>query len=196
MKVEISNELKNGYRVVLKEYPRPEGRKDFWLNITREPSKSRHPKPELNYLYRTIEAAQQAEENFFKSVELIQQRRIDRKNEKTAAKANMQNPYKVGQIVYDSWGYDQTNIDFYQVVEVLERSVVIRPIGGEYVEGSGGMMCANVKPVKDQIVGEPIKKILQVMTSNGNSNYYIKSKHGWISNYEKGEKGVYSSWYA
>lgn len=36
---------------------------------------------------------------------------------------------EVGQILYSSWGYDQTNIDFYQIVRVSEKgSVWILPM--------------------------------------------------------------------
>ena len=31
---------------------------------------------------------------------------------------------EVGQVLYSSWGYDQTNIDFYQVVRVSEKGTV------------------------------------------------------------------------
>ena len=39
------------------------------------------------------------------------------------------NPVKVNDIFYSSWGYDQTNIDFYMVVEVLKSSVKVISIG-------------------------------------------------------------------
>ncbi len=39
------------------------------------------------------------------------------------------NPVKVNDIFYSSWGYDQTNIDFYMVVEVLNASVKVVSIG-------------------------------------------------------------------
>jgi hypothetical protein len=38
---------------------------------------------------------------------------------------------KEGDILYSSWGYDQTNIDFYQVVEAKEKAVLIRKIGSK-----------------------------------------------------------------
>lgn len=37
---------------------------------------------------------------------------------------------KVGDVFYTSWGYDQTNVDFYQVVAITEGGCYIRPIGG------------------------------------------------------------------
>ena len=43
---------------------------------------------------------------------------------------------KVGDILVSSWGYDQTNIDFYQVVGVTKASVKIREILKKRVGGS------------------------------------------------------------
>jgi hypothetical protein len=40
----------------------------------------------------------------------------------------MTNPYKVGDILVSSWGYDQTNIDYFQVVRTSDKSVWIREI--------------------------------------------------------------------
>ena len=37
----------------------------------------------------------------------------------------------VGDIFYSSWGYEQTNIDFYQVVGVTDKTVKLRKISQE-----------------------------------------------------------------
>ena len=42
--------------------------------------------------------------------------------------------YKVGDILYNSWGYNQTNVDWYQVIKVKPKSIVIHPIAGDYKE--------------------------------------------------------------
>ena len=39
------------------------------------------------------------------------------------------NSVKINDIFYSSWGYDQTNIDFYQVIDVLPNSVKVVSIG-------------------------------------------------------------------
>ena len=44
---------------------------------------------------------------------------------------------KVGDILYSSWGYDQTNIDFYKVVKVSEFSVWIQELSKKIVEITG-----------------------------------------------------------
>ena len=42
---------------------------------------------------------------------------------------------KVGDYLYESWGYDQTNIDFYKVTELVGKSSVkIIPVKGTFVE--------------------------------------------------------------
>lgn len=40
----------------------------------------------------------------------------------------MAHPLTVGTVLYSSWGYDQTNIDFYEVVKATAKTVTIRGI--------------------------------------------------------------------
>lgn len=44
---------------------------------------------------------------------------------------------KVGDILYSSWGYDQTNIDFYKVLAVTKASVKIAEIPSRVVADNG-----------------------------------------------------------
>jgi hypothetical protein len=55
----------------------------------------------------------------------------------------------VGTIFYASWGYDQTNVDFYKVVEVSKsgKSVKIMECAADLVEGRG-LVAAPDKPVR------------------------------------------------
>jgi hypothetical protein len=57
---------------------------------------------------------------------------------------------KVGDIFYCSWGYDQTNIDFYQVVELSAsgKTAKLREIGKTFVNPTGGPI-EHVSAVKD-----------------------------------------------
>lgn len=41
------------------------------------------------------------------------------------------NPVKVNDIFYTSWGYDQTNIDFYMVVDITQSSVKVVSLGSD-----------------------------------------------------------------
>lgn len=60
---------------------------------------------------------------------------------------------KVGDILYRSWGYDQTNVDFYQVTRKTGARIAVRPISDEIAEQTGAM-CGNTMPVKDAFKGE------------------------------------------
>ena len=74
-------------------------------------------------------------------------------------KADRSKPHslKVGDILVSSWGYDQTNIDFYEVVEVKgTATVIIREIAQER-EQTGWEQYKAV-PVPGSYIGEPLVK--------------------------------------
>ena len=73
---------------------------------------------------------------------------------------------KVGDILYSSWGYDQTNIEFFKVVKVSDFSVWIQGIGKEIVEVTGWahqnvvpVDCSEVKVRNWDVPGEYITKV-------------------------------------
>lgn len=72
---------------------------------------------------------------------------------------NFRHTLKVGDILYSSWGYDQTNIDFYQVVEAGEKSVKIREIGKKSTDDS------HVIPTKDKFIGPSKTKLVSTRNS-------------------------------
>lgn len=41
----------------------------------------------------------------------------------------------VGDVYYTSWGYDQTNVEFFEVVRETEASVVLRALASEVRDG-------------------------------------------------------------
>jgi hypothetical protein len=45
---------------------------------------------------------------------------------------------QVGDILYSSWGYDQTNIDFYQITKVTPRQVIIEQLQKKVTGGGRG----------------------------------------------------------
>ncbi len=168
-------------------------------NAVRIESKARIPRPLFNYRFRSLEKMN----NFCQ--EWINEKRQEaeaKKNKKSllAQAAKSEHPYKVGQIIYNSWGWEQTNIDFYQVVEVKPKSIKIRAITSAYAKDQKccGSMSAYVVPVKDDFKDEPqIKRVLLYLSSTDNTpTFYIKAKYGSYSIYDQGDAGLYSSWYA
>lgn len=66
---------------------------------------------------------------------------------KSINQSNFINPLQVGDILYYSWGYEQTNVDFYQVIGKTEKSVKIQEIESKTVEN--GFMSGNTTALKD-----------------------------------------------
>jgi len=120
----------------------------------------------------------------------IAKREQEQKAALAAAKADFVNPFKVGQLFYDSWGYDQTNIDYYEITEVKAKSVMLARIESEHCGDS------RVKPAAGQFKGQPVLKTVQVRFYNGQANYYINGDRGSISPYTAGNNGlVYSNYH-
>lgn len=116
----------------------------------------------------------------------------DKKEAEKKAKETIKNPFEVGQLLYNSWGYEQTNIDFFQIVEVKDRSVMVQKIGQTVVEYVGDM-CENVKPNPAKKIGQPFKKLVKVYVGyDGIVNVSVSG----LSAYTHGEKGLYQSHYA
>ena len=76
-----------------------------------------------------------------------------RTEEPKKAKPEPVNKYgvKVGDVFYDSWGYEQTNIDFYQVIALRGKTQVVLAAIGAYSR-QDGFCSAMVKPKKDDFL--------------------------------------------
>ena len=138
----------------------------------------------FNYRFKSAEQRDQYVAKFRSQIEL---REIEKNNEKEVraeARRNMINPFKVGDIFYDSWGYDQTNIDFFQVVEVKAKSVVIRAITERMVR-EAGYLCEYVVAVPDNFIGESVDR--RVMIDRG-GKYYINGDRGCLFVWDGKEK--------
>lgn len=121
------------------------------------------------------------------------------------------NPFAVGDIIHHSWGYDQTQCDYYQVVAITDKSVALRKIAGKTVPGSEGSMCCSLLPEKDhflegrvhQCIAEgydesnvkPTWKVVKAhFEHSGELRYFIPTRHGWAEKWDG--KPNYESWYA
>ncbi len=93
-------------------------------------------KPAHHYSYTNAARREQCVRNFF---EIVQGHEARRAEAKAAKKAKLAGPHKLqlGHVLCSSWGYDQTNVDWYQVVALVgRRSVQVRRIGTTMTEGS------------------------------------------------------------
>ena len=70
---------------------------------------------------------------------------------------NQDDSVKVGDLFYSSWGYDQTNVEFFKVVGLTKsgKSAKVRQIGSKTKEGSEGFMSDSAFPDPDFEVDLP-----------------------------------------
>lgn len=81
---------------------------------------------------------------------------LEGKQRRQQERKEFQHSLKKGDILYSSWGYDQTNIDFYEVTDVKGKQVVLREISTKVVGESGNY--EDVVPVPGKYIGPPIRK--------------------------------------
>ena len=87
-----------------------------------------------------------------------------------AAEASANHGVKVGDVFRSSWGYDQTNVDYYQVVAVGNKTATFCKIA--QLSESDGFLQGNCVPATNQFIGKPFKKLIQ--KSSTESSAYIK----------------------
>jgi len=102
------------------------------------------------------------------------------KEERRAAHKAYRHDYAVGDVLVSSWGYEQTNVDFYKVV-VLRGStqVVLVKVGQDAVENSAGMQ-GTTTPKPDVVVGAPSKPLR--VGPGGYVRMGHRSAHRWDGN--------------
>jgi hypothetical protein len=123
-------------------------------------------KPQSHYRYSTEERRNEAIQRFRESVE----HSLTFKQAQRAKKAEWVNPLKAGDILYTSWGYDQTNVEFFAVTRVSGKRVWVREIAADY-EGTG-FMSGNTWPAMPILfIGE---ETMHVAQPSGERGAYVK----------------------
>jgi len=111
---------------------------------------------------------------------------------KEERKANRNQPHslKNGAIFLFTWGYEQTNLDFYQVVDSTPYTVTVREIAQESNGGGYGSMSDHRIPTLGKFIGEPMRKRVQF---TGDRPYLTMASYGWCGLWDG--KPHYCSWY-
>lgn len=108
---------------------------------------------------------------------------------------------KIGDIFHFSWGYEQTNTDYFQVVGLKgTKQVVIREISYEITETTG-FESYKVRPCKDRFLQKSTfikdneKGAVKQVKQLGNGTIYINiDSFGWCSLWE-GTSDLMTSYY-
>jgi len=143
-------------------------------------------KPEFHYSYRTVETRDAAIAQF--QAGLVET--ATRKTARAAAKAAWTNPLTVGTVLYTSWGYDQTNVDFYAVSRVSGRRVWLRRVESEYT-ATGDMSGRTRATLPIRYVGAETMHTAQPL---GDGGVYVKVGHNHASIDTPGQSHYTSSY--
>lgn len=83
-----------------------------------------------NYLFRSEDRAEKYCAEFARQVAATDAARLKTEQDRKAKRAALRaaDHWTVGDVVYTSWGYDQTNVEYFQIVALKPRSVVVRQI--------------------------------------------------------------------
>jgi hypothetical protein len=121
-------------------------------------------KPVSDYYYATDERRSDAVARAFES----RRQSLARKNERRQQRKDFVHTAQVGDIYRTSWGYDQTNVEYFQIVEVKGKHAVLREIGAESVDTCHDQ--GRCIPLKDAFLkprydgddqGLPIRRLIQ-----------------------------------
>lgn len=97
---------------------------------------------------------------------------------KTAMPAPADLGVTIGSIFYSSWGYDQTNINFYEVVALTPASVKVREVA-KRIESSNPPQDL-VVPQRGQYIGDVMTKRLQTSGYNGAAITINSYQTAWL----------------
>lgn len=139
--------------------------------------------PFSNYYYTNIFSRQRTIEEEKKREDYVENYEKERKAERAAFKHH----FKVGDILSSSWGYEQTNVDFYEVVGLFGKfGIELRQIASELVEDTGPD-----QGIRRAIKGEYIGELIRKQATYGNSVRIDRVRSARLN--EKGE--AWCSWY-
>jgi hypothetical protein len=141
-------------------------------------------KPAFYYTFKTPEARAAYVAKWAESLRRCDEARAQRRADRRSDTHTLQ----VGAVLMRSWGYEQTNIDWYQVTAIVsDKMVVVRKIAGRIIPGEGiSAMSGYTTPCLHQFVGEPMR------VRAGKRG--VSMKHGHASPWDGMPR--YCSWYA
>ena len=84
--------------------------------------------------------------------------------------------FTAGDVLYNSWGYDQTNVDWYQVTKVKGKSIWLREIWGNSSD-AGNCSSGYTQPRRFDFKGGEFRKTVQ-------PGGHISADHGCMSKWD------------
>ena len=95
----------------------------------------------------------------------------------------------IGDIYVCSWGYEQTNIDYYKVIDVKNKSAVLAEVS--QTRNYTGPMNGECKPNVNDVVGKPMTKRIQ---GYGDNISFKITSFSWAYKWN-GQTNHFSEWH-
>ena len=115
----------------------------------------RQSAPAWNYLFKNRPIMMDHITKWFANVEKSEKFRQDQKKVKQESVVNHE--FRIGSVLMRMWGWEQTNVNFYEVVRLVgKQTVIFREIAQERVEDE--WMQGTCVPVKGQYIGAEEKR--------------------------------------
>lgn len=144
--------------------------------------KGRSKKALYHYLYQSEEKRDQD------LAALIDNAKRERQEkELRRSKRNAGHNFREADIVYNAWGVEQTNIDFYVVVGTTKCYLKLRKVKSEFASHNASGMCGTVRPLPSELDSDRIKRC----KAEGD---FINFRYGGGGIWEG--KPLFCSWYA
>jgi hypothetical protein len=147
-----------------------------------------------NYKSRTVEQMMAHVNSLVKQLNDRYEIAANEAAAKKAANATMNaaDHFKVGDIIYNQWGWEQTNIEFYVVTKVTAKTISVAELEQE-MESACGSMSGHVTTSGKLLEGGDSYN-LRISMSRGNA--YIVTPKKYYSMAKWDGKPKYRSWYA
>lgn len=144
----------------------------------------------FNFIFRSTERMFEHADNFLADIEKRREFKAQRAAEKKAREEEARNDVSIGDIFVASWGWEQTQVDAYQVVgKKGSASVVLREITTAVVPDSEQFMSQSVLPVPNAFISD--ETITKRVGAYGITLNSYSSAYKW-----DGERSYHNSWYA
>jgi len=114
-------------------------------------------KPTWHYRFKNGEQRQAQVTKTFEDAHRKAEYKTQQKAKKSEAMAN--HGVVVGDVFRCSWGYDQTNIDYYEVIAVTGKTATVCRIG--CLSEEDGFLQGKSVPSLGAFIGKPFKKLIQ-----------------------------------
>lgn len=129
----------------------------------------RAQKPVFHYRYKNLAAAQKAVAQWAKNLSTNLKNRADARKKDSGP-----HDVRVGDIFTSSWGYDQTNVYFYQVVALKgTKTAILKRIGADSTEN--GWLQGTCMPVPNAFIEREGTFEKRVQLTNGRPHFKMSS---------------------